>query len=465
MKKNLFFAICLFCFTDDVFAQAVKIPATEQENLTVTIYNQGRALVKDTRTVNMKQGINQITFEDISDQVIPSSVLFKATGVSVLEQNFNFDLLTNDSMLRKAIGKTVEVEFVNPASGTITNQKARLLSYNDGEPVLEIDGKIETKYPGRIIFNEVPKNLSVKPSLVFDVNSSSAGIKKTEVSYLTDGLFWNADYVIELNKDNQLSLQGLVTLTNNTQVSYYNANLQLVAGDLNVVNQRTIGVRGEKMLFATAQSFNDTAMETEAIAGYYLYTLKRPTNILSQQTKQVSLLSGHDIQAQKTYEYSSRLNYYSDSFFENAKPTMFLSFANSQQNGLGEALPKGIVRVYQKESSGRLIFVGEDSISHTAKNRVVRLTLGQEFDITANGKRISFKKIDSKTSQAEFEIKISNAKQEPVVVRYKQHLPNGWRIISESLKSQKESSNEIYWNVAVPAEGEAILVFKISVSE
>lgn len=464
MKKKIFnIALCLSLGTVcNALAAPTVVPVSSQEDLTITIYNQGRALVKDIRTVDLKTGLNQISFEDISDQVMPSSVLFKATGASVQEQNFNFDLLTHDNMLKKSVGQVVNVEFINPATGAVLNQKAEVLSYNNHAPVLKINGKIETNYPGRIIFNEVPKNLAAKPSLVFDVNASMAGIKKAEVSYLTTGLSWEADYVAEITPAEELTLNGLVTLTNNTQVSYYNARLQLVAGDVNIVHPR-MEMYGKPIAAAVRMNAMDAAMEPESVSGYYLYTLKRPTDILSNQTKQVSLLSGQNIQSKKTYEFSSLLNYYSESTFENEKPTMYLSFVNSTQNHLGEPLPKGTVRVYQKDSSGRLIFVGEDRINHTAKNRVVRLTLGEDFDITATGKRVSFKKIDSKNSQAEFELKIANAKTEPVVVRYKQYLPNGWRILSESLKSQKENSNQIYWDIAVGAESEVVLNFKIAV--
>ena len=463
MIKKILGGLFLSGIACTAFAAATVVPVSSQEDLTMTIYNQGRALVKDIRTVNLKAGLNQISFEDISDQVMPSSVLFKAADVSVQEQNFNFDLLTHDNMLKKAVGQSVNVEFINPATGAVVTQKAELLSYINGRPVLKINDKIETNYPGRIVFNEVPKNLSAKPSLVFDVNATAAGKKEAEVSYLTAGMSWSADYVAELAPSGELTLNGLVTLTNNTQVSYYNARLQLVAGDVNVVQpQRRMYQKA--MLGENALSM-DSAMESEAISGYYLYTLKRPTDILSNQTKQVSLLSGQNIQSKKTYEYSSLMDYYSSSKFENAKPTMFLSFVNSAQNGLGEPLPKGTVRVYQKDSSGRLIFVGEDRINHTAKNRVVKLALGKDFDITATGKRVNFKKIDSKSSQAEFELKISNAKSEPVVVRYKQYLPNNWRILSESLKSQKESSNEIYWDIAIDAESESVLTFKVAIDD
>ena len=440
-----------------------SVPVSQQQKLTMTIYNAGRALVNDVRQVDFEKGHNQLSFIDISNMVMPSSVLFKADGVRVLEQNFNFDLLSLDNLMEKSIGKTVDVEYINPATGAVQSDKAELLAYDGNYPILKIKDKIETAYPGRVIFNQVPENLSARPTLVFDVNADKKATQNVEVSYLTNGISWSADYVVEMGKDNVLDLNGLVTLTNNTTVSYKNAQLQLVAGDVNMVSPVMYKTNRSRAVMEMAVASSADSMDTEAVSGYYLYTLNRPTDILSNQTKQVSLLSGDSIKAQKTYQYDSPVSYYSEYEFKNEKPTMYLTFANTQANGLGEALPKGTMRVYEKDSKGGLIFVGEDMITHTAKGQDIRLRLGEDFDITATGKRATFKKLDSKTSQAEFEIKISNAKSIPVVVRYNQTLPSGWKILSESLKSQKQTSNQIFWNVSVPAEGDIVLTFKVQV--
>lgn len=465
MKKTIVFSMMVSLFALGAYAAVEKaVPVSAQKNLTMTIYNNGRALVNDVRSVDLEQGRNLLSFVDISNEVIPSSVLFKSDGVSVFEQNFNFDLLSFDNLMQKSVGQTVNVEYINPATGEVTADKADLLAYNAGKPVLKIGNKIETSYPGRVIFNRVPENLSARPTLVFDVDVFKTATQNAEISYLTNGISWRADYVVELDENNLLDLNGLVTLTNNTNVSYMNTQLQLVAGDVNIVRERLVDASYGSMRVGALKAVSNSAPEVEAISGYYLYTIKRPTDILSNQTKQVSLLSGSGIQGKKTYQYSSPLYYFSDGNFEKLKPEMYLTFANTKENKLGEALPKGIMRIYQKNSKGALIFVGEDSINHTAKGQDVRLRLGEDFDITAKGKRTSFNKLDSKISQAEFEVKISNAKAEPVVVRFYQNLPAGWKILSESLKSQKESSDRIYWDVSVPAEKNVVLTYKVQVN-
>ena len=463
-KRTLFLSVMVSLIALTAGAQVEKsVPVSEQKSLTMTIYNAGRALVNDVRQVDLGKGRNLLSFVDISDKVIPSSVLFQSKGVRVLEQNFNFDLLTFDNLMEKSIGQTVDVEFIDPATGIVNPNKAELLAYNMNKPVLKIGNRIETAYPGRVIFRKVPENLSARPTLVFDVEAGEEATQNAEISYLTNGISWSADYVVELNKDNKVDLNGLVTLTNNTSVSYKNTQLQLVAGDVNTVHNR-----GDYMQNADGalMAFSKSSMpEVESVSGYYLYRIERPTDILSKQTKQVALLSGNDIQGKRTYEYNSPLDFHYGASFENGKPAMYLTFANTQENGLGQALPKGTVRVYEKDSKGALIFVGEDRISHTAKGQDVRLRLGEDFDITAKGKKVSFKKLDAKTSQAEFEVKISNAKTTPVTVRFNQELPNGWKILSESLKSQKESANKIYWDISVPAEKDVVLTYKVQISD
>ena len=272
------------------------------------------------------------------------------------------------------------------------NQTAQLLAYTDRKPILKIGTKIETNYPGRVVFNQIPENLSAKPSLVFDVEIDKAVNQEVEISYLTGGISWAADYVIELDKNSLLDLNGLVTLTNNTAVSYKNARLQLVAGDLNIVKpQAKRSRRVEAQAWSLASE--DANMAQESVGGYHLYRLSRPTDILSNQTKQVSLLSASGVNGIKTYQFEDIISYYASSDVENLKPIMYLTFKNTKANFLGEALPKGIVRVYEKDSKGGLVFVGEDRIEHTAVGQDVRLRLGEDFDITAHAKRISFNEI------------------------------------------------------------------------
>ena len=457
MKRKLFLGIALLgCVS---LGTVLSVDAFAKEDLTITIYNQNRALVKDVRSVDLKAGENEISFSDISDEILPETVLLSGKGIQVLEQNFNFDLLTHENMMQKAVGTTVDVEFINPATGEITTQVAELLAYNNGRPVLKIGNRIETNTPARVVFKSVPENLFSRPTLVFKALSNEAGKGMLELSYLTTGLSWKADYVAELNADEtKLDINGLVTLNNQTAVSYKNAALQLVAGDLNIKqlyarnkNVRTLAMAGNA--FAS-----EDAMSSESISGYYLYTLNRPTDIMARQTKQVSLLSGQNIGVERRYIYRD-VNPYGK---EN--PMIEISFENEKDNGLGVPLPKGTVRVYKKDSKGRLIFVGEDEIPHTAQKQNVKLVLGKDFDITAESKMLETNKISKDVAEQSYEIAVSNAKIVPVEVYvYQQIGGRSWKVLSENFPSQKENANTLLWKVPVKAEGKTVLTFKVQV--
>ncbi len=466
MNRYLLTGVLCTVLAGSVSAQEITtITPASRDNLTVTIYNQGIGLIKDVRTVPLKQGVNQIAFSDISNELIPQSVFVAGNGVTVQEQNFNFDLLTHDSMMRKAVGSTVDIEWTNPVSGAVEKQKAQLLAFN-GEPVLKIGNQIETKYPGRIVFNQIPNNLWSKPTLILDLKSDLTANEKVELSYLSNGIQWKADYVAELNDtDNQMDLNGLVTLTNNTQVSYDNATLQLVAGSVNITRPRPRAVYKANNLMMAESAAMDSAMGSEQLGDYYLYTLDRPTDILSNQTKQVALLSGNDVKVQKQYKFTGVMNIGYNSGFKDVKPSVFLTFENKKEDGLGMPLPEGTVRVYKKDKNNRLIFVGEDNINHTAAQQKVTLRLGQAFDITANGKKTSHTSLGRDAYESGFEIAFDNAMKTPVQVRFEQRLPNNWRILSESHKSLKENANTIYWNIDIPPEGQTILTFAVQVQK
>ncbi len=461
LYKIGFFCLLVYALLLGVNAAEITMVSTEaQQSLAMTIYNQNRALVKDVRLVPLTKGVNEVAFADVSDAIEPSSILAQGDGVLIQEQNFNFDLLTNQNMLKKSVGLTVDVEWINPTTGEIQNKKAQILAYND-KPILKIDNKIETNYPGRVVFNQIPKNLWSKPTLILKLMSKSEKLEKLELSYLTTGISWNADYVAELNVDNNvLDLNGLVTLKNNTEVSYENATLQLVAGDVNFQNERLYEMRAQKQVSYDMAVSN--SMESETLGDYHLYTMDRPTNIMSKQTKQVSLLSGTGVKVQKKYKLIDVLDAGSTSEFKDVKPFVFLHFKNAQSEGLGIPLPRGTVRVYQRDSKGRLIFIGQDGINHTAVNQELDLKLGTAFDIVAQGKRTSYTKL-SNGYISSFDIAVQNTTKDSVIVRLEQYFPSMWNLESESLPSVKENSNKVYWDIQIPASGEKTLSFKVRV--
>ena len=468
--------VCLFAALPCVVAQADELRSTlqDQRSVAVTIYNENLALVKDQRRIQLGSGQNMLAFRDVSARMRPETALLRSLTspgkLPVIEQNFDFDLLTPEKMLQKYVGKSVSVIRTNPATGAETTEQAQVLAANNGV-VMKIGDRIETGIPGRIVYSDVPSNLRDRPTLVMSLNNGGAAQQDVELSYLTGGLAWKADYVAELNAtDDKLDLSGWVTLTNTSGASYNNAKLQLVAGDVNQVQ--------DEMRFANKMVMGEMSaaapvarMAEESLMEYHLYTLDRPTTISENQTKQVSLLTASAIPARKELLLHGAEYYYRSSYGDlgqKMKVSVFVEFDNNDASHLGMPLPKGVIRVYKKDAAGNAQFVGEDRIDHTPKNEKVRLKLGEAFDVTADKKQTDFKRLPDPSKrialyEGAFEILLKNAKKEAVIVTVQEPIPGDWRIIDENRKHEKVASNTAVWHVSVPAEGSAKLSYRVQV--
>jgi hypothetical protein len=297
---------------------------------------------------------------------------------------------------------------------------------------------------------------------LFDSAGASGQAAQTvELSYLTGGLSWKADYVAELAADGKsLDLSGWVTLTNSSGASYENANLQLVAGTVNRVANQQPMERG-KVLMSAMVDRAEAAPREESLADYHLYTFERPTTLAENQTKQLALLSASNVPAEREYLLAGTEYYYQgryDALGEKLKPAVFLIFQNKGSQ-LGKPLPAGTVRAYARDSQGTAQFVGEDHIEHTAKNETVRLRLGEAFDITADRKQTNYKRINDRTAETSYRIVIRNAKREEAVVKVQEPLPGDWEIVQETQKHSKTSARTAQWSVAIPAEGSTTLEY------
>lgn len=451
----------------------IRSTLADQKNIAVTIYNNNLALIKDQRKVKLSSGINTLALRDVSAQIRSETALLRslnhASDFSTLEQNFDFDLLTPQKLLEKYVGKNVTVIKVNPSTGMETSESAQVLSANNGV-VLKIGSRIESGVPGRIVYDDVPANLRDRPTLVTLINSKSATDHLLELSYLTGGLGWKADYVAELNaKEDKIDLSGWVTLTNTSGTTYKDAKLQLVAGDVNRVPEqqiRTMAIR--KTMEMAADS---AGMAEESLLEYHLYTLEQATTIRENQTKQVALLSASNIPARKELILHGADYYYGANYGElgqKLKVAVVVEFDNKEVAKLGMPLPKGIMRVYKKDSKGNAQFVGEDNIDHTPKNETVRLKLGDAFDVTANKKQTDFKTLPRPSKgnnmfESAYEIVIKNAKKEAVTVSVVEPIPSDWKLLKESHPSQKSSSNSANWKIEIPAEGKTTLTYRVQV--
>lgn len=453
-------------------ADEITSSLDDQQSVAVTIYNENLALVKDKRSIVLPKGDNALAFRGVSARMRPETAMLRNTTVDrslrVIEQNFDFDLLTPQKLLEKYTGRTVQIARMNPATGKETIEEATVLSTQNGV-VVRIGDRIETNPGGRIIFADVPSNLRDQPTLSIQLNNKTAGKQNVELSYLTGGLSWQADYVAELNKDdNRLDLLGWVTLNNTSGASYKNAKMQLVAGDVNQVRPQLQHTRMRKEMMAMAESSMDQGMSEESLFEYHLYTLNRPTTIDDKQKKQVSLLSAENIPVKKELVLQGNNYYYQSSYGEigqKMKLGVYVHFNNEEKDGLGMPLPKGVVRVYKRDSNGNAQFVGEDRIDHTPKKENVRLKLGESFDVTADKKQTNFKVVERIMSRnvydSSFEIKLKNAKDEAVTVVVREPIPGDWEMLKQSTKHTKRAAGTAEWRIKVPAESSTTLSYTV----
>jgi len=463
--------LLLFVFPAVHAAGEKSTSLQDQREVAVTIYNESLALVKDARKIRLDQGETALAWRDVSARIRPETALLRNVDhpktLSLIEQNFDFDLLTPQKLLEKYVGQKVTVIKTNPATGAETREEATVLATNSGV-VLRFADRIETGVPGRLSFASVPENLRDRPTLVIRLNSARAADDTLELSYLTQGLSWRADYVVELSpQDERIDLNAWITLTNQSGATYNNAKLQLVAGDVNRVREELRGVQAATFALKKAEA---APVAEEGLFEYHLYSVGRPTTIADNQTKQVALLSAGGVPVFKEFLLRGADYYYRASVGEigqKLKVGVFVEFEN-KGGGLGIPLPKGIVRVYKKDSAGNAQFVGEDRIDHTPKNETVRLKLGDAFDVTADKKQTAFEKIAGTSRynyifEAAFEIVIKNAKTEPVTVKVMEPIPGDWQILSESLPHLKATSNTAVWKVPVAAGGKTTLTYKVRV--
>jgi len=474
MSKSFCFSLFLLCTASAAYGVPESTTAlNDQQEVAITIYNENLALIKDTRKVSMPAGDNRLAWRDVSAKIRPETALLRnlthPKGFFLVEQNFDFDLLTPQKLLEKYIGQSVTILRSHPTTGADEREDAIVLATNNGV-VLKYPDRIETGVPGRIAYKSVPANLRDRPTLVVSLIAAQAATDTLELSYLTGGLSWRADYVAELSKgDDTLDLNAWVTLTNTSGASYQNAKLQLVAGDVNraqevmYANKLERG-RAEPMLADALK------MTEENLFEYHLYSMNRPTTIAENQTKQVALMSAENIPAGKEFFLRGENYYYRSShgdIGQKMKVGVFVEFENKGR-GLGIPLPKGILRVYKKDGAGNAQFVGEDNIDHTPKDEKIRLKLGEAFDVTADKKQTSFEKIAGTSrynyiSESAFEMTLKNAKDVPVAVKVMEPIPGDWQMLSESHPHKKAASNTAVWIVDVPANGKTKLEYKVRV--
>ncbi len=444
-------------------AAVVASESSARKSLDVTAYTDDLALVRETRTVELPPGVASLEFRDVPAQIEPRSLLVsagKGATFRLLEQNYEYDLLSRDKILEKYVGRPVA--WIQEDGKRV---EGRLLGMAAG-PVFEVGGEIVFEVPGRIALPSLPANLRAQPTLVWLVDGGKGGRTDVEASYLTRGVSWSTDYVLELDaKGTTAGLQAWVSLDNHSGSAFENARLLLVAGQINRAAQPQ--PRPERMLMAAAKAAYAEGVTEQPLYDYHLYTLPGTSTLKDAQTKQVSLFGADGVAVQRHYRLLSVPAY----FQAGAKGRktedqvrVFYTFANRRDNNLGLPMPAGVFRVYGQAPAGGRQLLGEDRIEHTPEGETIELEVGAAFDIKAERTQTDFQRVADNVSESAFRVTLRNHKTEDVTVEVVERVGGDWRVLESSLPAVKKSATELQFSVPVPAGGQTDLTYRVRVS-
>src|ERR1700678_3809374 len=435
---------------DDHTAKMEAVTTTEkdQTEIAVTVYNSNIALIRDVRQIRLSQGIFPLRFEDVAESINPATVHFRSltdeAKLSVIEQNYEYDLLDPQKLLQKYVGREVTLVRAEKDAGSTkwVETKAILLANNNG-PVWKIGDEIVTGMASDSYrFPELPGNFYSRPTLIWTLDNRGVASQKVEASYLTGNMSWSADYVLTVTRDEKnADLDGWVTLNNNSGASYQNAKLQLVAGEIHQVSPPMNGRTEMAVAGAIAMQKAAPQFTQEGISEYHLYSLGRRTSIQNNESKQISLLTGTGVLVEKHLVTEGQTYYYRNPQslgIPAPQPVkVTYQFKNEEKSGLGMPLPAGTARVYQADSKGGIQFIGEDTIRPTPKDEMLRIYVGDAFDVVCDRKQTDYKKLASNLYEMEYEITLRNHKDVPVTVEVREPLGGDWEIVNSNFPSNK----------------------------
>ncbi len=432
--------------------------ATARE-VQITVYNNDLGLVRDVREIEPPAGGGELSVADVAARIDPTSVhlqsLAREGGITVLEQNYRYDLASPDRILERYLDENVQVVLKDgdAREGTLqsfTDQQIVLMG-KTGLSVLQRAQLVDVRCPN------LPDGLITKPTLEWSVGVDRGGPQRVELSYLTGGISWHAEYVAVVNDtDTEADLAGWVSVDNQSGATYPEAKLQLIAGDVNRVKPPIRRVVAGSELHYRGGRGAEIGFQEESFFEYHLYTLPRPTTIRDRETKQIALFPPASTPVVKLYEYKP--------WSDERKVRTVLQFENREDRGLGMPLPKGKVRTYKRDSKGGQQFIGEDGIDHTPKDEKVRLFLGNAFDIVPERTVQDRDRISDRVWEQTTEVKFRNHKKEKVTIVARDRFAGDWTIVATSLPSRKQDATTAEWLVEVDPDGETILTYRVRVS-
>jgi len=442
----------------------------DQQRVAVTVYNGGFGVVRDERSVVLPRGEVLLRCMDVAAQVRPETVQIEpvsaGTQLAVLEQNYEYDLLSPEKVLEKYVGQTVTLIERNPYKDSSLAVQARLLSYNNAQPIYEIDGKIVLHKPhAETILPALPENLVARPTLTWLLENTFTQRQTIAASYMTGGMSWEADYVAVLSSDERaLHLNGWVTINNNSGATFKNAQLKLVAGDVQRVSTEDVAM--QVMMMAAPSAGRKQAFQEEGMFEYHLYTLQRPTTLKQNQQKQVALLEAAHVRVSKRFRCTGESYWYrmqQGGMMRNMKVGVFVGFTNSVDNALGLPLPKGVMRIYKADTSGNNQFIGEDRIGHTPKDEAIELKLGDAFDVVAERRQTEYRVLGDNVSEMAWQITLRNRKEDDIVVDVIEPLGGDWEMLKHSHPFVKKDAFTAAFSVPVKKNSSAVCEYRVRV--
>ncbi|HSJ52243.1 MAG TPA: DUF4139 domain-containing protein [Anaerolineae bacterium] len=451
-------------------------PAVAQgEGVELAVYNQDLALVKDLRTLDLEEGLNEVRFDDVAARIDPTSVHFRSLtdpeGTVVLEQNYEYDIVGSARLLLKYVGLEIAVvteDGQEYAGILLSGAEDVILQAADGQvTVLKLEQIKEFTFPA------LPEGLITRPKLVWEDESVQGGSQDVEVTYLTNGINWQANYIVVLADDEaSLDLDGWVTLDNRSGAAYKDARLKLIAGDIH--RAPTDETVSKDVEYEAAARAAGEAVSERAFFEYHLYEVQRPVTVRDQQTKQIEFVTGSEIPATKFFVYDGAQLYYGGIYApiddpsygtgSNTKVMVMLEFQNGEEEGLGVPLPRGTVRVFKNDVDGSTLLVGEDAIDHTPRDEAVRLYVGDAFDIVGERLQTNFRaEYDEDWIEETYQITLRNHKEEDIEVRVVEHMFrwSEWRILESSHEPETTDAQTIEFRVPVEAGGETVVTYTV----
>ncbi len=436
-------------------AQDLTSAAAAREDVNLTVYNHDLSLVRERRKIPVRRGVYRLSFADVTARIDPATVhLQGAQRLHLVEQNYEYDLISHDKLMEKYVGREVGYRTKEGTYG-----RARLLAANQGS-VFDLDGKIVFQLPGDLVLDAIPQELIATPTLVWTLEGQADGVREVEITYLSGGFSWRADYVLLLDEsEKRAGLTGWVTLENTSGASFRAARLQLVAGDVN----RVLPALQKGVVMDMVQAAAPPSFASESLFEYHLYTLERRTDVMDRQQKQVLFFEADAVTMTKSYKLRG-----APLFSPRAVPShdaepveVTLAFRNSAANGLGRPIPQGIVRVDKRDRGGAAQYLGENSVRHTPKDETLEFSVGRAFDVVGQHVQKDFQRVDERVSESAMEVEVRNHKEEAVQVAVEEVFHGDWTILSSSHEHTKKDAQTAVFVMPVPANGKATLAYRV----